>query len=121
MNSQTHGLCSQAALLPSEDPIVYQLSSKASLHNGLPQQIRKTVSPKSSVQQNGDSVGFRVWKPASTPSGSSKINLFLDEPDSIKRDRNVQSKLYSSTKSNSKTCLCKSAASAVSTRPTSQS
>jgi len=36
MNSQTHGLCSQAALLPSEDPIVYQAFIEASSHNGLP-------------------------------------------------------------------------------------
>ena len=95
MNSQTHGLCSQAALLPSEDPIVYQAFMES---------IFKQWSPVTDQESRlTEVIGTTEWRLRRIPGLEAGIyavgllennNLFLDEPDPIKRDRNVQSKLY---------------------------
>ena len=95
MNSQTHGLCSQAALLPSEDPIVYQAFIES---------IFAQWSPATDQENRlTEVIGTTEWRLRRIPGLEAGIyavgllennNLFLDEPDSIKRDRNVQSKLY---------------------------
>jgi hypothetical protein len=95
MNAQTHGLCSQAALLPSEDPIVYQAFIES---------IFAQWSPATDQENRlTEVIGTTEWRLRRIPGLEAGIyavgllennNLFLDEPDSIKRDRNVQSKLY---------------------------
>jgi hypothetical protein len=95
MNSQTHGLCSQAALLPSEDPIVYQAFIES---------IFAQWSPATDQENRlTEVIGTTEWRLRRIPSLEAGIyavgllennNLFLDETDPIKRDRNVQSKLY---------------------------
>jgi hypothetical protein len=95
MNAQTHGLCSQAALLPSEDPIVYQAFIES---------IFAQWSPATDQENRlTEVIGTTEWRLRRIPGLEAGIyavgllennNLFLDEPDPIKRDRNVQSKLY---------------------------
>ena len=95
MNALRHGLCSQAALLPSEDPILYQAFMESIFEQWSPvtdQETRLT-----------EVIGMSEWRLKRIPALEAGIyavgllehnNLFLDEPDPIKRDRNVQSKLY---------------------------
>ena len=95
MNSQTHGLCSQAALLPSEDPIVYQAFIES---------IFAQWSPVTDQENRlTEVIGTTEWRLRRIPGLEAGIyavgllehdNLFLDEADPVKRDRNVQSKLY---------------------------
>ena len=95
MNSQTHGLCSQAALLPSEDPIIYQAFIES---------IFAQWSPATDQENRlTEVIGTTEWRLRRIPGLESGIyavgllehdNLFLDEADPVKRDRNVQSKLY---------------------------
>jgi predicted ribosome quality control (RQC) complex YloA/Tae2 family protein len=95
MNALSHGLCSQAALLPSEDPIVYQAFIES---------IFSQWSPATDQESRlTEVIGTTEWRLRRIPGLEAGIyavgllehnNLFLDEPDSIKRDRNVQSKLY---------------------------
>ena len=95
MNALRHGLCSQAALLPSEDPIVYQAFMES---------IFKQWSPVTDQESRlTEVIGTTEWRLRRIPGLEAGIyavgllennNLFLDEPDPIKRDRNVQSKLY---------------------------
>jgi hypothetical protein len=95
MNSQTHGLCSQAALLPSEDPIVYQAFIES---------IFAQWSPVTDQENRlTEVIGTTEWRLRRIPGLEAGIyavgllennNLFLDETDPVKRDRNVQSKLY---------------------------
>jgi hypothetical protein len=95
MNSQTHGLCSQAALLPSEDPIIYQAFMESIFEQWSPATDQET--------RLTEVIGTTEWRLRRIPGLEAGIyavglldhaNLFTDEPDPMKRDRNVQSKLY---------------------------
>ena len=89
------GLTSQAALLPSEDPNFYQAFMES---------IFKQWSPVTDQESRlTEVIGTTEWRLRRIPGLEAGIyavgllennNLFLDEPDPIKRDRNVQSKLY---------------------------
>jgi hypothetical protein len=95
MNALSHGLTSQAALLPSEDPIIYQAFMES---------IFQQWSPATDQESRlTEGIGTTEWRLRRIPGLEAGIysvgllehnNLFLDEPDPVKRDRDVQSKLY---------------------------
>ena len=95
MNSTRHGLCSQTVLLPSEDPIVYQAFLES---------IFEQWSPATDQENRlTEVIGIAEWRLRRVPALEAGIysvgllehnSLFLDEADPIKRDRDVQGKLY---------------------------
>jgi len=95
MNALRHGLCSQTILLPSEDPIFFQVFIESIF-----QQWSPATDQENRLMQV---IGTTEWRLNRLPALEAGIyavgllehaNLFLDESDPITRERNVQSKLY---------------------------
>jgi len=112
MNAQSHGLTSQAALLPSEDPNVYQAFMES---------IFKQWSPVTDQESRlTEVIGTTEWRLRRIPGleagiyavGLSRTTI-CSSTNPIPSNAIVTSKAssISFTKSSSRTCLCRSVAS----------